>query len=81
MEPTGINKQGGIHILANHPDPSVDHVLKTWAPRMIVGRKNVTAGTDCGLGPRVGSPQIVWAKSEAMAEGARVVTKKLLRRQ
>ena len=23
-------------MLANHPDPTVDHVLKTWAPRMIV---------------------------------------------
>ena len=23
-------------MLAHHPDPTVDHVLKTWAPRMIV---------------------------------------------
>jgi len=23
-------------MLANNPDPTVDHVLKTWAPRMIV---------------------------------------------
>lgn len=23
-------------MLAQHPDPTVDHVLKTWAPRMIV---------------------------------------------
>ncbi|HEX9787798.1 MAG TPA: hypothetical protein VGB09_07215 [Candidatus Binatia bacterium] len=23
-------------MLATHPDPTVDHVLKTWAPRMIV---------------------------------------------
>ena len=23
-------------MLANHPDPTVDHVLRTWAPRMIV---------------------------------------------
>jgi len=23
-------------MLADHPDPTVDHVLKTWAPRMIV---------------------------------------------
>src|SRR5215471_8565416 len=23
-------------MLAEHPDPTVDHVLKTWAPRMIV---------------------------------------------
>jgi hypothetical protein len=23
-------------MLTNHADPTVDHVLKTWAPRMIV---------------------------------------------
>jgi len=23
-------------MLKQHPDPTVDHVLKTWAPRMIV---------------------------------------------
>ena len=23
-------------MLAQHPDPTVDHVLRTWAPRMIV---------------------------------------------
>ncbi|MDP2704244.1 MAG: hypothetical protein Q8P01_03395 [bacterium] len=23
-------------MLAIHPDPTVDHILKTWAPRMIV---------------------------------------------
>ena len=30
----------------------------------IVGRENVIAGTDCGLGNRVGHPEIVWAKFE-----------------
>jgi 5-methyltetrahydropteroyltriglutamate--homocysteine methyltransferase len=43
----------------------------------IVGRENVMGGTDCGLGPRVGSAQICWAKFEAMAEGARLATKEL----
>jgi len=33
--------------------------------------KNVLAGTDCGLGTRVGHPSICWAKFEALAEGAR----------
>ena len=23
-------------MLATHPDPTVDHVLQTWAPRMVV---------------------------------------------
>jgi 5-methyltetrahydropteroyltriglutamate--homocysteine methyltransferase len=43
----------------------------------LVGRENVMAGTDCGLGPRVGHPKIAWAKLEAMAEGARLATKQL----
>ena len=43
----------------------------------VVGRENVMAGTDCGLGPRVGDPQIAWAKFDAMAEGARLATKEL----
>jgi 5-methyltetrahydropteroyltriglutamate--homocysteine methyltransferase len=43
----------------------------------LVGRENVMAGTDCGLGNRVGHPSIAWAKLEAMAEGARLATKEL----
>lgn len=43
----------------------------------VVGRENVIAGTDCGLGTRVGHPKIAWAKFEAMAEGARLATKQL----
>jgi 5-methyltetrahydropteroyltriglutamate--homocysteine methyltransferase len=36
-----------------------------------LGRENVIAGTDCGLGTRVGHPKICWAKLESLAEGAR----------
>jgi 5-methyltetrahydropteroyltriglutamate--homocysteine methyltransferase len=43
----------------------------------IVGRENVIAGTDCGLGQRVGHPEIAWAKLAASAEGARIASKKL----
>ena len=43
----------------------------------LVGRDNVIAGTDCGLGGRVGHPKIVWAKFEALAEGARLATQQL----
>jgi 5-methyltetrahydropteroyltriglutamate--homocysteine methyltransferase len=42
-----------------------------------VGRENVIAGTDCGIGTRVGHPKIAWAKFQAMAEGARLATKQL----
>jgi 5-methyltetrahydropteroyltriglutamate--homocysteine methyltransferase len=43
----------------------------------LVGRENVMGGTDCGLGPRVGHAKIAWAKLEALAEGARIATKRL----
>jgi 5-methyltetrahydropteroyltriglutamate--homocysteine methyltransferase len=43
----------------------------------LVGKENVMAGTDCGLGPRVGHAKIAWAKLRAMAEGARLASKEL----
>ena len=46
-----------------------------------LGRENVIAGTDCGFaqGPfhRRVHPSIMWAKLEAMAEGARLASKQL----
>ncbi|MFN0301719.1 MAG: cobalamin-independent methionine synthase II family protein [Burkholderiales bacterium] len=42
----------------------------------VVGRGNVIAGTDCGLGGRV-HPQIAWAKLAALVEGARLATRQL----
>ena len=47
----------------------------------LVGRENVIAGTDCGFAQaqdmqRV-HPQVMWAKLEALAEGARLASKKL----
>ncbi len=43
----------------------------------LVGRENLIAGTDCGIGTRVGHGSICWAKFENMAEGARIASKKL----
>ncbi len=43
----------------------------------LVGRENVVAGTDCGLGTRVGHQRIAWAKFEAMAEGANIANREL----
>jgi 5-methyltetrahydropteroyltriglutamate--homocysteine methyltransferase len=43
----------------------------------VVGRENVQAGTDCGIGSRVGHEEIVWAKLAAMAEGARLASAQL----
>jgi 5-methyltetrahydropteroyltriglutamate--homocysteine methyltransferase len=41
-----------------------------------VGRENVIAGTDCGLGTRL-HEELVWAKLAALVEGARLASKAL----
>ena len=47
----------------------------------LVGRENVIAGTDCGFGTFAGAPRVypgvVWAKFQAMAEGAQLASKEL----
>ncbi|HWO41788.1 MAG TPA: cobalamin-independent methionine synthase II family protein [Candidatus Eisenbacteria bacterium] len=63
--------------IVEHPELIADRLVRY---ANLVGRENVVAGTDCGLGPRVGDPQIAWAKFEAMAEGARIATKRLWKR-
>jgi 5-methyltetrahydropteroyltriglutamate--homocysteine methyltransferase len=54
-----------------HPELVADRLVRY---ARLVGRENVIAGTDCGLGGRVGHPKIVWAKFEALAEGAQLAT-------
>ena len=60
--------------IVEHPELIADRLVRY---AKLVGRENVMAGTDCGLGPRVGDPKIAWAKFEAMAEGARLATRQL----
>jgi len=43
----------------------------------VVGKENVIAGVDCGLGTRVGHESIVWAKFASMVEGARIASEQL----
>jgi 5-methyltetrahydropteroyltriglutamate--homocysteine methyltransferase len=57
-----------------HPDLVAERLVKY---AKLVGRENVMGGTDCGLGPRVGSAEIAWAKLEALALGARIASKRL----
>ena len=57
-----------------HPDLVAQRLVRY---AKLVGRENVLAGTDCGIGPRVGDAEICWAKFEAMAEGARRASKQL----
>jgi 5-methyltetrahydropteroyltriglutamate--homocysteine methyltransferase len=59
--------------LVEHPQLVADRILRYAA---IVGRENVIAGTDCGLGGRVHA-DLVWAKLRALVEGARLASKEL----
>ena len=57
-----------------HPQAIADRLVNF---ARLVGKENVIAGTDCGIGTRVNHPKIAWAKFQAMAEGARLATKEL----
>jgi len=61
--------------IVEHPQVVADRIVRY---AKVVGRENVIAGTDCGLGGRV-HPQIAWAKLEALAEGATLATTELWR--
>jgi 5-methyltetrahydropteroyltriglutamate--homocysteine methyltransferase len=59
-----------------HSEVVADRILR-YAEA--VGRENVIAGTDCGLGGRI-HPQLAWAKLRALADGAALATRQLWRR-
>jgi len=61
--------------VVEHPELVADRIVRF---AKLVGRENVIAGTDCGLGGRV-HPQIAWAKLETLAQGADLATKQLWR--
>ena len=67
--------------IVEHPELIAER-LSRYAK--VVGRENVIAGSDCGFSsqatynPEV-HPTVVWAKFQAMAEGARLATKQLWR--
>jgi 5-methyltetrahydropteroyltriglutamate--homocysteine methyltransferase len=60
-----------------HPELIAQRITR-YAER--VGRENVIAGSDCGYGTWVGQaavdPDVVWAKLAALAEGARIASKR-----
>jgi len=62
--------------LVEHPQLVADRILRYTA---IVGRENVIASTDCGLGGRVHA-ELAWAKLRALVEGAQLASKDLWRR-
>lgn len=59
--------------LIEHPE-LVSQRIQRFA--RIVGRENVLASTDCGLGLRC-HPQIAWAKLKALSEGAALASRAL----
>jgi 5-methyltetrahydropteroyltriglutamate--homocysteine methyltransferase len=59
--------------LVEHPE-LIAQRIKNFAEA--VGRENVVAGTDCGLGTRL-HEDLVWAKLAALADGARLASKAL----
>jgi 5-methyltetrahydropteroyltriglutamate--homocysteine methyltransferase len=59
--------------VVEHPELVADRIVRFAG---LVGRENVIAGTDCGLGGRV-HPEIAWAKLKTLSEGAALATKQL----
>ncbi len=64
--------------VVEHPELVAERIVRL---AKIVGRENIIAGTDCGFaqGPfyRRVHPSIMWAKLEALVEGARLASKEL----
>ena len=61
--------------VVEHPELIADRIVRFAG---LVGRENVIASTDCGLGFRV-HPQIAWAKLKALSEGAALASQQLYR--
>jgi 5-methyltetrahydropteroyltriglutamate--homocysteine methyltransferase len=61
-----------------HPRLVADRLVRFAS---IVGRENLIAGTDCGFAQIEGiqrvHPQVMWAKLEALSEGARIASQEL----
>jgi len=67
--------------IVEHPELVAERIVRL---ARLVGRENVIAGTDCGFaqGPfhRRVHPSIMWAKLEALAQGARLASRELWRK-
>ena len=65
-------------VLVEHPELVAERIVKY---ARLVGRERVIAGSDCGFATFAGSkevhPSIVWAKLQAMTEGARLASREL----
>ena len=65
-------------VLVEHPELVAQRIVRF---AKVVGRENVIAGADCGFATFAGSteihPSVVWAKFDALVEGARIATREL----
>jgi len=59
--------------VVEHPELVADRILQY---AQLVGRENVIAGTDCGLGGRIHA-SLAWAKLRSLVEGARLASQQL----
>lgn len=59
--------------ILEHPETVADRIVR-YAD--VVGKENVIAGTDCGLGGRM-NPELAWAKLKALADGAELANERL----
>ena len=60
--------------LVEHPELVAERLVNF---AKLVGMENVHAGTDCGIGSRVGHEEVVWAKLKAMSEGCRIAARRM----
>jgi 5-methyltetrahydropteroyltriglutamate--homocysteine methyltransferase len=63
--------------LVEHPQVVADRLINFAS---VVGKENLQAGTDCGIGSRVGHEEIAWAKLRAMSQGAEIASRYLWNR-
>jgi 5-methyltetrahydropteroyltriglutamate--homocysteine methyltransferase len=59
--------------ILEHPETVADRIVRY---ANVVGKENVIAGTDCGLGGRM-NPQLAWAKLRALSQGAELANREL----
>jgi 5-methyltetrahydropteroyltriglutamate--homocysteine methyltransferase len=65
-------------VLVEHPELVAERIMRFAS---VVGRERVMAGADCGFASFAGSteihPTVVWAKLEALTEGAALASRRL----
>jgi 5-methyltetrahydropteroyltriglutamate--homocysteine methyltransferase len=65
--------------IVEHPELIAERITRYAA---IAGRENVIASTDCGFSSQASyrpevDPRVMWAKFDALAEGARLASQRL----